>query len=250
MPVLNPPPLPSPPEASLPPPLDLSLAPSNPERNPFAPMPSGHDNSLGIVLRQEADRFQALLSAMRTSLQDLQRAIQGLVVMSGDLEAMFGSLLDSRVPALWEAKAYPSLKPLGAWTADFLDRMRFVADWITRGEPASFWLPGLFFPQGFMTAVLQNHARKTQVPVDRLNFAFEVLQTDDVGGLEKGPTDGAFVHGLFLESARWDPVGGCLATAAPREMYARLPVVHLVPRVDYEPPEDEYQCPLYKTSLR
>lgn len=29
-------------------------------------------------------------------------------------------------------------------------------------------------PQGFMTAVLQNHARKTGVPIDRFTFSFKV----------------------------------------------------------------------------
>lgn len=30
--------------------------------------------------------------------------------------------------------------------------------------------------QGFMTAALQNHARKTRLPIDRLQFTFHVLQ--------------------------------------------------------------------------
>jgi dynein heavy chain len=33
-------------------------------------------------------------------------------------------------------------------------------------------------------------------------------------------------------------------------MYTRLPIVHFNPLANYEPPEEEYQCPLYKTSVR
>ncbi len=33
-------------------------------------------------------------------------------------------------------------------------------------------------------------------------------------------------------------------------MYAPLPVIHFNPVPGYEPPATEYQCPLYKTSLR
>lgn len=60
-----------------------------------------------------------------------------------------------------------------------------------------------------MTAVLQNHARKTGTPIDRLSFAFDVL-----GGREgpqdvtAPPSEGVYVHGLFLESAVWDKVRG------------------------------------------
>ena len=48
---------------------------------------------------------------------------------------------------MWQRAAYPSLKPLAAWVKDFKARMEFMASWIYVGEPASFWLPGFFFPQ-------------------------------------------------------------------------------------------------------
>ncbi len=40
----------------------------------------------------------------------------------------------------------------------------------------SFWLPGIFFPQGFLTGTLQVHARKYDLPIDELSFEFTVLQ--------------------------------------------------------------------------
>jgi dynein heavy chain len=33
-------------------------------------------------------------------------------------------------------------------------------------------------------------------------------------------------------------------------MQSKLPVVHLIPTVNYKPAVEEYQCPLYKTSVR
>ena len=72
-------------------------------------------DSLSTVLLQEMDRFNALLALLRRSLQLMRRAIKGLIVMSGDLEAMFESMLNNAVPKMWSSAAYPSLKPLASW---------------------------------------------------------------------------------------------------------------------------------------
>lgn len=52
-----------------------------------------------------------------------------------------------QVPKAWEAKAYPSMKPLGAWSSDLMDRLTFINDWVEEGIPTVFWVSGFYFPQ-------------------------------------------------------------------------------------------------------
>ena len=42
--------------------------------------------------------------------------------MSAELEDVFNNMLVGKVPAVWSAKSYPSLKPLGGYIADLFER--------------------------------------------------------------------------------------------------------------------------------
>ncbi|QDZ24237.1 heavy chain of dynein [Chloropicon primus] len=220
------------------------------ERNPFAVTESGQANSLGTVLGQEMDRFNRLIKVLNKSLKDIQMAIQGTIVMSGDIDLMFTRMLNNQVPQLWDRYGYPSLKPLAGWVKDFMARVAFMDDWLCNGEPKSFWLSGLFFPQGFLTGALQNHARKTQIAIDRLNFGFTCTDITALDGLESAPENGVYIHGLFLVCAQFDLEKKMLIESSPGNMFAGLPMIHFEPIENYVPPKENYECPLYKTSVR
>jgi len=212
---------------------------------------AGVMDSLGTVLSQELERFNRLLSVMRRSLVELQRAIRGEVVMSQELDRMYSSLLNNEVPEVWSRVAYPSLKPLASWTIDLAQRIAFMQEWLTGGPPNSFWLSGFFFPQGFMTGALQNHSRKYALPIDTLSFTFRVLDVYERREVERPPEDGVLIDGLFMDGARWDEEQQCLADSRMGELTSRVPVIHFLPTDEPQVASAaEYQCPVYKTSVR
>lgn len=122
---------------------------------------------------------------------------------------------------------------------------------------------------GFLTGVLQVHARKYGLPIDRLTFKYHMLPTyrdqqevtEAEAKLQYGeqleedkvlvlPADGILIHGLFMDGFRWDDDNMILADSLPGQMNSALPMMHMEPMMDFEAPEEDYQSPLYKTSAR
>ncbi|XP_066578473.1 dynein axonemal heavy chain 2 [Amia ocellicauda] len=200
---------------------------------------------LTVVLLQEIQRYNALLSTIRLSLTELERGIQGLVVMSSSLEETFHCIHDTRVPPLWE-KAYPSMKPLASWTRDLCRRVEQFARWAeTARPPVLFWLSGFTFPTGFLTAVLQASARNNSVSVDSLSWEFVVSTVED-SHLLSPPKDGVFVRGLFLEGAGWDKKNACLVEAEPMQLVCPIPTIHFKPVENKKKSgKGMYSCPCY-----
>ncbi|CAM9815452.1 unnamed protein product, partial [Phaeothamnion confervicola] len=213
---------------------------------------------MSVFLGQELARFNALADIMRRTLAELQRAVQGLVVMSAALEDMYACFLSQRVPEAWERAGYPCLKALPAWTEDFFARLDFMGQWLQHGPRPSYWLSGFFFPQGFMTAVKQMHARTHRLAIDTLTVGCRVAGFGAETAVAAGaPAEGVYIHGLFMEGARFDRRSMLMAESRPRSLFDEMPCIWLRP----EPaaaseagsdggPDGLYQCPLYKTSLR
>jgi len=66
--------------------------------------------------------------------------------MSLTLEEMMSAFLLKRVPENWKKVAYPSLKPLGSWVEDLIERVDFFNLWVEKNELSSYWVSALFFP--------------------------------------------------------------------------------------------------------
>jgi len=189
-----------------------------------------------------------------------------------------------KVPEMWRRVSYPSLKPLASYMADLTQRLATLSDWAASGRPPpSFCLPHFFFPHSFLTAGLQNYARRWRLPIDVVAYDFEPLplpagaaegSASDgssgsgsaggaagasasaaaaaVGGAGAGPRappppEGVYVHGLWLEGAAWDGAARRLCEAQPKVLYARAPAIWFRPRPAAEVDEaGRYACPMYR----
>jgi dynein heavy chain len=213
--------------------------------------PDSFKQSLGIFLGQELLRFNGLIEVMLSTLMELQRAIKGEVVMSVELETMYNCFVFQKVPPIWERVGYPCLKPLTAWIEDFILRIAFMGDWLHLGPCPCYWLPGFFFPQGFMTAVKQVYSRDHCIAVDTLTMGCEITGMD-ASNVVSIPSSGAYIYGLFMEGGRFNRGSCTMSDSRPRELYDQMPCIWLKPMLlsEYVANEGFYKCPVYKTSIR
>ncbi|NWY19277.1 DYH9 protein, partial [Aphelocoma coerulescens] len=210
------------------------------ERTPYA-----------VVALQECERMNVLTAEIRRSLLELELGLKGELTMTSDMENLQNSLFLDTVPESWVKRSYPSTASLGSWFADLLARINELEAW-TRdfSLPSTLWLGGFFNPQSILTAIMQTTARKNKWPLDKMTLQCDVTKKSRED-FASAPREGAYVHGLFMEGARWDTQTGIITDARLKELTPAMPVVFIkaVP-VDKQDTRGMYPCPLYKTRQR
>jgi dynein heavy chain len=229
------------------------------ERMPFlSDLSSMHESLLGdtedenaildpltVVLKQEVERFRRLLKILVESLKELEKALRGLVSMSPMLENVLQCLYVNRVPEAWSK--YESMKPLGSWFTELIKRIEFFNSWMRYGNPPSYWLSAFYFPQSFLTGILQRHSRLQGLPIDSLSFELEVLEEEP----KAFPEIGVNIHGLFFDGARWNADRNSVDEQQLGQIYSDAPYMHLKPtNNNTQMGPNFYQCPVYITAAR
>ncbi|KAL0227597.1 hypothetical protein RCL1_003741 [Eukaryota sp. TZLM3-RCL] len=207
-----------------------------------------------IVILEECKRMNALIAEIKKSLFDVSLGLKGMLTISEKMDRIVDALFDNRVPENFAAAAYPSRCNLQDWFNDLLVRFSHLESWTRNinSLPPSLWLPGLFNPQSFLTAVLQMTARRNNWALDKMVLDCEVtlLSPEEVSS---PPEDGAYIHGFSLEGAKWDVQNHCLVDAEPGVLFSDMPVLHLraIP-VNRKSASSQncYECPVYVTTQR
>jgi dynein heavy chain len=209
-----------------------------------------------LVVLQEIEGMNVLLSEIRRSLIELQLGLQGALNMSAAMEELQLSLFSGSVPPGWRKVAYASLKGLVGWWADMVERVNQLTDWSdTLILPKSVWISGLFNANAFLTAVNQVTARREGLPLDTMDTLVDVTPVMEPSGLDGAEEDGATIHGLYMEGARWNSEEGCISESFLKDLHPTMPLLHVFSK---QAPalenrllhEGYYECPVFTCSTR
>jgi len=204
------------------------------------------------VVMQECARMNTLLGEMRRSMAELQLGLAGALNMSDMMETLLQCLRLGRVAPNWTKYAYDSLKGLAMWFEDLLLRVEQLKGWSAElTTPVSVWITALFNPMSYITAILQTTARAQDLPLDQMDIWTDVMAEMEPNNMLEYPETGMYIHGLFMEGARWDAKKLAVTESVPKELHPPMPVMHVQGKVhgDYST-EGVYKCPVYTTSMR
>ncbi|NXO51687.1 DYH9 protein, partial [Aramus guarauna] len=204
-----------------------------------------------VVAFQECERMNILTGEIKRSLKELDLGLKGELTMTSDMENLQNALFLDTVPESWIKRAYPSTASLGTWFADLLTRIKELETWTGDFSlPSTVWLAGFFNPQSFLTAIMQSTARKNEWPLDKMTLQCDVTKKNRED-FASPPREGAYVHGLFMEGARWDAQTGIITDARLKELTPAMPVIFIkaIP-ADKQDIRSMYPCPVYKTRQR
>uniref|UniRef100_A0A4W6G5D9 Dynein axonemal heavy chain 17 n=1 Tax=Lates calcarifer TaxID=8187 RepID=A0A4W6G5D9_LATCA len=204
-----------------------------------------------VVALQECERMNVLTQEIRRSLRELNLGLKGELTMTSDMENLQNAIFLDMVPDNWTKRAYPSMSGLALWFTDLLARIKELEAWSADFVlPSAVWLAGFFNPQSFLTAIMQAMARRNEWPLDSMGLQCDVTKKNRED-FSSPPREGAYVHGLYMEGARWDTQTGMIVDARLKELTPTMPVIFIraIP-VDKQENRNIYQCPVYKTRQR
>merc|ERR1719409_78157 len=204
-----------------------------------------------VVLSQELERFHRLSETMYAQLGDLKRAVSGEIGMTADLEELSNCCFNGKVYSPWLKLAPNSTKPLGSWIEHYRNRQAQYKAWAEQGDPKVYWLSGLHIPESLLSALVQATSRRKKWALDKSTLYTTCTKEYRQENIKEGLLDGAYVRGIFLEGARWDPEGGCLATQLPKQLCVEMPIIEIIPvEANRLKIRDSLATPVYVTPLR
>jgi len=206
--------------------------------------------SYNIILQQEHRKLSEKIAKTRRQLKLLQQAIRGEIQISQELEEAISALSIGNAPSSWIGSEQST--STAAWLSCVIKSAKQLTAWITKQRPPCFWIGGFENPQGLLTAILQEVARKDKSPMESLTFSVEITNHMNASEIRSPASKGYFVQGLQFQGCGWNTQEQTLDEPEPNQASSAAPVLQISAILKSQQsrssdfgPFGGYNCPVY-----
>lgn len=202
------------------------------------------DDLFGPIRRYEAVHFNELLQCMRSTLTELNQAINGDIHMVDDLQQICRSLHLNCIPSAWSPFVYRTSKSLASFIQDLIARVTFFHRWVSVKPPSCFWFAAFYNPAALVASMRTAYAIANGIDLNDVC----VLCTVSVGSAQNDSIlieVSAYIsvtrffslvffipkQGLHIKGARWNLDSDCIDEPLPRQFFTPMPIIELRPVV-------------------
>ncbi|CRG94855.1 dynein beta chain, putative [Plasmodium gallinaceum] len=199
------------------------------------------------LMLQEIYKHNLVLKKVRNSLNKVQCALKGEIVINKKIYDIIKYLSDGIVPKSWKT-VYVSKKKILYFFEDLKERVNQLYEWSLNGNLQIYWLGGFCNPKSFLKYILHEYSKKNEISYDLITFEFTTVSKSDENKLKnKGIEEGIYIKKLVLQGAKWDFISQSLMETDNNNFYFIIPIVYLkvVLKKKNKNDNDIYYCPLY-----
>ncbi|CRH01266.1 dynein beta chain, putative [Plasmodium relictum] len=199
------------------------------------------------LMFQEIYKHNLILKKVRSSLNKVQCALKGEIVINRKIYEIIKYIGDGLVPKSWKT-VYVSKKKILNFFEDLKERVNQLYEWSINGHLQIYWLGGFCNPKSFLKYILHEYSKKNEISYDLITFEFTSVNKSDENKLKnKGNDEGIYIKKLILHGAKWDFISQSLMETDNNNFYFIIPIVYLkvVLKKKSKNDNDIYYCPLY-----
>lgn len=130
------------------------------------------------VVIQEINDLNEIINIIKSTLQKLSKFLNGNANYSIASDDIQFNLLNGIVPVAWYTNGFKKTKSLSKWIKNVQQRIQYFSGWNNKNVPLQIWLGAFSYPQAFLVAIKQIHARKYQLSLIDIDFQFVVIDSE------------------------------------------------------------------------
>ncbi|XP_032675191.1 dynein heavy chain 7, axonemal-like isoform X1 [Odontomachus brunneus] len=204
---------------------------------------------LNAVLIYEAELINKIVVTIAKSLNDLESALNGDVIMNECLEDLSKQICNNEVPRIWRTVDIGiTTGYLSNYIGLLVKRLNFVQNWHDNGMSNVVHFDALSCCKRFLSAALLTFSRRRNVSIEQVALDLKVTKYDYEYSEED--VDTYYICGLHLFGARWDTQRHVLTESLTNIFCYDMPPIRLTFNRDEIMNDNIYKCPVYVSPIR